>query len=392
MKPLNDVTVVELSTMITASLASMMMAEQGAKVIKVEPTESGDPMRYIGATKGGISGLFANCNRGKQSVRIDLKAKEGQALVEQLVQKADVVIHNFRPGVMDKLNLGSDRLRELNPKLIYMAISGFGTQGPMSAAPAYDPVIQAHTGMAASQGQDEPVFIRNLMCDKITGYTACQAVTSALYMREKTGEGQHIDLSMLDSGMYFMFPDAYMNHTLLDDDVPPQALLADLLYQTTVTKDGAITVSAATQKQRDGVVKALGKEEELADDPRFSSLEKLLENFHEYQEILRGSFAALETDEAVNRLQANDVPCAKCLSLDEALAQPQVEANQSLELQAHPAMGQIRTLRNPPRFGGELTPVPSASPGHGEHTDEVLESFGIDEAQRETLRQNKVIG
>ncbi|MFK8022193.1 MAG: CaiB/BaiF CoA transferase family protein [Pseudomonadales bacterium] len=390
MKPLNDVTVVELSTMITASLAAMMMAEQGAKVIKIEPTEGGDPMRYIGAGKGGISALFANCNRGKQSVRINLKNEEGQALVEQLVQKADVVIHNFRPGVMDKLNLGSERLRELNPKLIYMAISGFGTQGPMSAAPAYDPVIQAHTGMAASQGHEEPVFIHNLMCDKITGYTACQAVTSALYQREKTGEGQHIDLSMLDSGMYFMFPDAYMNHTLLDDDVAPKALLADILYQTTITKDGAITVSAATQKQRDGVAKALGKEE-MTDDPRFNSLENLLANFDEYKQILRTNFAAIETDEAVERLRANDVPCAKCLTLDEALAQPQVEANQSLELQAHPAMGQIRTLRNPSRFGGELTPIPSATPGHGEHTDIVLESIGVDEAQREALRQSKVI-
>ncbi len=390
MKPLHDVTVVELSTMITASLAAMMMAEQGARVIKIEPTEAGDPLRYIGASKGGISGIFANCNRGKQSVRIDLKAKQGQALVEQLVQKADVLIHNFRPGVMDKLDLGSERLRALNPKLIYMAISGFGTQGPLSAAPAYDPVIQAHTGMAASQGQDKPVFIHNLMCDKITGYTACQAVTSALYQREKTGEGQHIDLSMLDSGMYFMFPDAYMNHTLLDEDVAPKPLLADLLYQATITKDGAITVSAATQKQRDGVAKALGKEE-LATDPRFNSLEKLLDNFTEYKEILCASFAELETDVAVQRLQANDVPCAKCLSLDEALAQPQVDANQSLELQAHPAMGQIRTLRNPPRFGGELTPIPSASPGHGEHTDVVLETLGIDESQREALRQSKVI-
>lgn len=390
MKPLSDVTVIELSTMITASLAAMMMAEQGARVIKVEPIDAGDPLRYIGATKGGISGIFANCNRGKHSIRIDIKSEEGQALIEQLAGKADVLIHNFRPGVMDKLNLGSELLRGLNPQLIYMAISGFGNQGPMSSAPAYDPVIQAQCGMAASQGREEPMFIHNLMCDKITGYTACQAVTSALYLREKTGEGQHIDLSMLDSGMYFMFPDAYMNHTLLDDDVAPQPLLADLLYQMTITKDGGITVSAATQKQRDGVVKALGRED-LAEDPRFNSLENLLANFEAYRAILREDFAALETDEAIRRLQANDVPCAKCLSLDEALAQPQVVANQSLELQAHPAMGQIRTLRNPPRFGGELTPVPTASPGHGEHTDSVLESVGISEEQRLVLRESKVI-
>ncbi len=391
MKPLSDVVVIELSTMITASLAAMMMAEQGAQVIKVEPTDSGDPLRYIGASKGGISGIFANCNRGKQSVRIDLKSEQGQTLVEQLALKADVVIHNFRPGVMNKLNLGSERLRAVNPRLIYMAISGFGSTGPMKDAPAYDPVIQAHSGMAASQGQEEPRFIHNLMCDKITGYTACQAVTSALYLREKTGVGQHIDLSMLDSGMYFMFPDAYMNHTLLDEDVAPQPLLADLLYQITRTKDGGITVSAATQKQRDGVVKALGREE-LANDPRFSSMESLLANFDAYSAILRSDFAELETDEAVERLRANDVPCAKCLSLDEALVQPQVEATHSLELQVHPVMGTIRTLRNPPRFSGELTPIASASPEHGEHTDAVLASLGIGENQREALRQDKVIG
>ena len=205
MKPLEGVTVLEFSTMITASLAAMMMAEQGARVIKVEPIDMGDPMRYIGTSKGGISSLFANCNRGKESIRVDIKTEAGQTMLSDLINDVDVVIHNFRPGVMDKLNLGSEKLRGLNPKLIYMAISGFGHQGPLSAAPAYDPVIQAHTGMTAAQGTDAPEFIRSLMCDKLTGYTACQAITSALYMREKTQVGQHIDLSMLDAGLFFMF-------------------------------------------------------------------------------------------------------------------------------------------------------------------------------------------
>ena len=132
MKPLTGVTVIELSTMITASLAAMMMAEQGATVVKIEPTETGDPMRYIGTNKGGMSGIFANCNRGKQSVCIDLKSDGGRGLVEELVRNADVLIHNFRPGVMDRLDLGSEQMRALNARLIYMAISGFGNQGPMS--------------------------------------------------------------------------------------------------------------------------------------------------------------------------------------------------------------------------------------------------------------------
>jgi len=155
MKPLEGVKVLEFSTMITASFAAMMMAEQGAQVIKVEPVELGDPMRYLGSNKGGISGLFANCNRGKQSLRIDIKSTAGVDIVKQLAADTDVVLCNFRPGVMDGLGLGSNVLRESNPRLIYMAVSGFGTEGPDRDKPAYDPVIQAQSGFAAVQGQGQ---------------------------------------------------------------------------------------------------------------------------------------------------------------------------------------------------------------------------------------------
>ena len=149
MKPFENITVLEFSTMITASFAAMMMADQGARVIKVEPMDMGDPMRYIGASKGGISALFANCNRGKQSIKVDLKHAAGQQLIQDLIPQVDVVIHNFRPGVMDSLGLGSARLREINPRLVYLAVSGFGTTGPLAKAPAYDPIIQAQVGMTA---------------------------------------------------------------------------------------------------------------------------------------------------------------------------------------------------------------------------------------------------
>ncbi|NIQ96341.1 MAG: CoA transferase, partial [Desulfuromonadales bacterium] len=288
-----------------------MMAEQGARVIKVEPIETGDPMRHIGTAKGGISALFANCNRGKESIRVNLKCEEGGRLIRTLAKSADVVIHNFRPGVMDELDLGSDALRSANPRLIYAAISGFGKDGPLASTPAYDPVIQAHAGFTASQGTDTPVFIRNLMCDKITAYTACQAVTAALFVREKTGEGQHIDLAMLDAGLFFIFPDAFMNHTLLDDDIEPQPLLADLIYELTMTKDGAITMSAGTDRQRLGVVTAAGRQD-LFNDPRFSTLEGLMQNAGTFREILKEAFLELTTEEALHRLQENDVPSAKC--------------------------------------------------------------------------------
>ncbi len=390
MKPLEGITVLEFSTMITASLAAMMLGEQGARVIKVEPTDMGDPMRYIGTSKGGISSLFANCNRGKESIRVNIKDEAGQALIRELVSGVDVLVHNFRPGVMDKLNLGSDQLRAENEKLIYMAISGFGTAGPLSSAPAYDPVIQAHSGMTSAQGRDEQQFIKNLMCDKLTAYTACQALTTALYVRERTGEGQHIDLSMLDAGMAFLFPDAYQNHTLLDDDVEVQPLLSDLLYELTLTSDGGLTLSAATDAQRAGVLKALNMESLMADE-RFNSLEKLLMNFEEYRAILSDAFMQMTTDEALEKLQANEVPCAKCHTLDEALAQEQLAANGSVEVQNHPLMGKVRVFKTPARFGGEVLAAGGPAPAHGENTDSVLESFAVDSARIDELKSTGVI-
>ena len=162
--------------MITASLAAMMLADQGAEVIKVEPIELGDPMRYLGSSKGGFSALFANCNRGKRSLRLDIKADAGREIIETLARYSDIVLTNYRPGVMDGLSLGSDHLRSLNPRLIYAAVTGFGIEGSYRNAPAYDPIIQAQTGFAAVQGQgkDQPEFMQSMMCDKVTAFTACK--------------------------------------------------------------------------------------------------------------------------------------------------------------------------------------------------------------------------
>ena len=390
MKPLEGITVLEFSTMITASLAAMMLGEQGARVIKVEPVDMGDPMRYIGTGKGGISSLFANCNRGKQSVRVNIREPSGQELIREVAGQVDVLVHNFRPGVMDKLNLGSEQLRAHNKALIYMAISGFGTSGPLSSAPAYDPVIQACSGMTAAQGRDEHQFIKNLMCDKLTAYTACQALTAALYVREKTGEGQHIDLSMLDAGMFFLFPDAYQNHTLLDDDIEVQPLLSDMLYELTRTSDGGLTISAATDAHRAGVLKAVGLESLIADE-RFNSLEKLIQNLEEFRAALADAFLQLTTDEALKRLRENEVPCARCYTLDEALDQEQLAANRSIEVQDHPLMGRMRVFRTPARFGGNILEAGSPAPAHGEHTEAVLESFGIDAGRLTALRESGTV-
>lgn len=392
MKPLEGITILEFSTMITAALASMMLAEQGARVIKVEPTDVGDPMRYIGARKGDISSLFAGCNRGKESIKVDLKSEAGQAVIHEMIPHVDVVIHNFRPGTMETLNLDFKTLEQLNSRLIYMAISGFGTEGPLRRAPAYDPIIQAQCGMAATQGSDEsPAFIRSLLCDKITGYTACQAVTSALFARERTGNGQIIDLSMLDSGLFFMFPDGFQNHALLDEDTIPGGLLIDILYDLTLTKDGGVTVAAASQEMQGRMLNAIGLLH-LLQDERFNSMKKLVENLHIFRDLVAEKCMEYTSDELLALLRVVEVPCAKCLTRDEVLAQEQLGANDSVSIVDHPRLGTLRIVRAPPRFGGERLAPSRPTPAHGEHTDSVLSSFGVPADRIEALKSEEVIG
>ena len=185
-KPLEGIKILELSSIVTASLATMILCDQGSEVIKVEPTGLGDSMRYLGTQKGGFSAIFANCNRGKQSLNLNLKDKNELKVLLKLVEEADVFISNFRLGVNEKLGLGREALIKINPNLIYVSITGFGEEGPLSSAPAYDHVIQGMSGATSIQSSDDqPAYIKTLIFDKITAYTACQALTAALYKREK---------------------------------------------------------------------------------------------------------------------------------------------------------------------------------------------------------------
>jgi len=394
MLPLEGVRILEFSTMITASFAAMMLAEQGASVIKIEPLELGDPMRFLGTSKGGISALFANCNRGKQSLRMDIKSEEGRAIIEALIPETDIVLCNYRPGVMDKLGLGSEALRKINPKLIYAGVSGFGTEGPDRDTPAYDPVIQAQSGFTAVQGagQPEPSFVRNLTCDKVTAYTACQAVTAALFHRERTGEGQHIDISMMDAGLYFVFPDGFMHRTLLDEeDVEHQLPLSELLYEPTLTADGSITVSAANQAQQVGLMTAIDQLHLFADE-RFNSMEKLIANLDEFKSLTADAISKFGTDELLAKLKENDVPAAKCLTYDEVLAHHQYAANGSIDTTDHALMGKMLRIKPPAQFGGERLEPASDSPAHGQHTTQVLKSLGRSDADIAALTEQGVLG
>ncbi len=376
MLPLEGIRILEFSTMITASFSAMMLAEQGAEVIKIESADRPDPLRFVGTSRGGMSALFANCNRGKRSLALDLKSAEGREVVESLIETTDIVMTNYRAGVMSRLGIGSDELRARNPRLIYLGITGYGPDGDLATAPAYDPIIQAQSGFAAVQGEgkDTPEFMSTLMCDKSTAYTAAQSVTAALYQREKTGVGQHIDLAMMDSALFFLFADSFAHHTLVDDDRPTGKSIASIALYIYSTADGQVTLSIPTDAQQLNLLKGL-ELDEFVDDPKFDTPKKRHENRHEVYDKVRSTICSLTTDEVVERLNRHDVPVAAVLDFDGVLAHPEFVANDVLSVVEHPQLGKIHQVKSPARFEGRRLDAASPAPTLGQHTDAILEEL-----------------
>ena len=369
-KPLDGIKVIEISTIITASLSAMMLADQGAEVIKIEQTGFGDPLRYLGTQKGGVSAIFANVNRGKSSLELDLKKDTDLNSAKKLICEADVLINNFRPGVMEALGLSKAECKKINKNLIYVAITGFGKEGPYSSSPAYDHVVQAMSGATAIQSDgDKPQYMKTLLCDKITAYTATQSICSALYKREKTGEASSIDLSMLDSSMFFLWPDGMMNHTLLDNDVEILAPLT-AAYNMYECKDGSISIAAMLDKHWHGIFKAVDKPE-LIDDQRFSTAAERSKNFIELLELV-SLFKNYTVEEMFKRLSDNDVPCSTNLSLEQAITNQQVEDNYLVKEKITETQGKLRMIRYPAIFDEEKFISDKPAPKLGEDNKKLL--------------------
>ncbi|NCO48168.1 MAG: CoA transferase [Sphingomonadales bacterium] len=370
-QPLAGIRVVEFSTMITASLATMMFAQQGADVIKVEPPGIGDPMRWLGSQKAGISGLFHNCNQAKRSITLDLKSPDDVASARQLCLQADVVIHNYRPGVMDRLGLGSATLRQEKPELIYCAITGFGHEGPLSNRPAYDHVMQAMSGLMTLQGHPAGfAYVKTLICDKLTAYTAAQAITASLFARERTGKGQHIDLSMLESCIAFLWPDGGMHLTLQGEDVAHGAPFADYYQLPLRSTNGAIAYAAMTDAHWDAVFDIVGRAD-LKTEEKYKGMANRSIHMAELASIIAGEKPNLTSAEMVAGLAVHDVPAAACLSLEDLPANQQALAMGIFEQTDHPLLGPVQHVTAPARFGGtKLAPV-GPSPALGEHSADI---------------------
>jgi len=378
--PMAGVRIVEMSTAVTGPLAVAMLVDQGAEAVKIEQPGLGDPGRYAGVSSGGISSMFQVCNRGKRSIALDCRDPSGRAIALDLIAAADVFVQNMRPGAVDRLGLGYDAAAECNPGIVYASLSGFGPDGPYAHRRAYDSVLQAQGGLVASQtgiNDKSPRFLRQAVADKITAYTASQAITAALFARERGAGGQHIDLAMLDAVVAFLYVDAAAHEVALDNEQPhvAQSLMAN--QKAIAFNDGHAVISALTDDEFHGMASAFGID---SSDPRLTTVADRWEHKEASSQVFRAVHAAasrMPLADAVKAMERSDVPYGVVVGVEEIAEDAQVAHNRLLEEHDHPVMGRVRQHRAPARFSA--TPAsfqnPSA-PALGQHTDEVICEIG----------------
>ena len=385
MSALEGIKVLDLTSMVSGPVAAMMLADQGAEVIKVEPT-TGEQMRHIGPTVNKVTAAFFSCNRGKRSIAVDLKSDDGKKILFDLVKSADVLLQNFRPGAMDRMGFGEPLMRELNERLIYVSINGFGEEGPYAHKRVYDPVIQAlscATDIQADRATGRPQMFRVIIADKVTAITVAQAISTALYAREKTGEGQHIRLSMLDAMLSLFWPEGMAGLTYADQefDVRKYQGAMDLIYET---QDRFITAGAISDKEWQGMCRALNRED-LIEHPNFKTAQGRFTHNSERKEITAEEIKKWSSEEILARFDQEGVPCAPIIDRSELLTHAQVVANGSVDRLHFDDFGEVRQARHPARFDKTPARVSRPAPRLGEHGREILEALGYDNEAIESL-------
>ena len=380
--PLNGVRVVEMTSTVSGPMAAMVLADQGADVIKVEPPMFGDTCRYLGSSRAGMGGMYAVLNKNKRAVALDLKDETQKGVLLDLIRTADVLLENYRPGVLERQGLGYEALAAINPGLVYVSVTGYGQDGPYENRRVYDPLIQATVGMAATQGDlsGRPENVRTIMFDKITGLTAAQAITAALFQRTTTGKGQHLPISMMDSALYYTWPDVMWSRTLQGEGASYVGELADY-FHVLKTRDGYVSVILIQDDSFQLVSVWRGSEAYL--DPRFASLAGRIEHREAFIAAMEEMFADVTSEEVCDMLDSFGVPVARVNTLDTVHDDEQVIQQRSLVEVEHPQIGPMRLPRPPAQFEGQ-TPVDAFPERHaafiGDHTREILEELGAPEA------------
>ena len=390
--PLHGVRVVDFTAMLSGPMAGAILADQGAEVIKVE-SPRGDEVRKMGQRRNGITAAFFACNRGKRSLCLDLKRPDGLEAARALIASADVVMQNFRPGAMQRLGLSPEDTLQAHPRLVYLSISGFGETGPYAHQRVYDPVIQALTGatdIQADRATGRPKMFRVVVADKVTALTAAQAVTAALFARERTGRGQHIRLAMLDALLSFFWPEGMGGLVFVGDEVDVTRFQGtmDLIYETA---SGYMTAGAVTDAEWRGMCNALNRPEWIA-DARFETTGARMRNAGERKRLTAEELRKWDRDEILSRLNAADVPSAPLLNRLELLEHEQVLANDIVGIYEFAGHGRIRLARPPARFGGTPASIDAPAPRLGEHSEAILQDIGYsDAAIRRLVEQGAVL-
>lgn len=373
---LDKLLVVELGTMVTAPLAGMMLSDMGARVIKVELPETGDPFRAHGG--GRYSPPFVAYNRGKESVQLDLRSPGGLANLRRLLERADVVLENFRPGVMEKMGLGNDTLRALNPRLIRASITGFGANGPYKDRPAYDSVPLALSGLASLLlDPEDPRMSGPTIADNITGMYAAQGILGALLRRTGTGTGGHVEVNMLEAAISFI-PDAFAQHSRAGIVSGPETRVRISQAYTLRAADGLLVTIhfSSVQKFWEGLLKAIERPD-LAADERFATPAARTKHYPELRAILLDAFAARPRAEWAKRLAAEGVPGAQVNRVDEVADDPQVRHLGTFARTVHPGMGEVIGIKSPIRIDGARLDNPPPPPVLNADAEAIAAEFGF---------------
>ncbi|MBB5051466.1 crotonobetainyl-CoA:carnitine CoA-transferase CaiB-like acyl-CoA transferase [Afipia massiliensis] len=392
--PLSGVRVLDLTGVVSGPFATMFLADQGADVLKIEPI-GGDITRRSRAIidkAGEFSALFISSNRGKRSLSIDMKSDIGREVLAKLVAQSDVLVQNFRPGAMDRLGLGPEELRKKHPRLIYVSISGVGDSGPYVKKRVYDPIIQGLSGFADIQSQpvtNRPQMIRTIVADKTTAVFTAQAVSSALYAREKTGKGDHIQVAMLDTMISYLWPEGMMQYTVVGAEVAagdPNDR-PDLVFKTL---DGYMTCGTISDSEWQGFCKASG-DPELAKDERFATPTKRNQNATARINKMQEYIGQRTTAEWLERLDAADVPCAPILRRGEIIQNEQVVARGLIEEFEQPTVGRVRQPKPAARFEINEAVIGGPAPRVGEHSRAVLRDLGYADAAIDSMVAAKAV-
>lgn len=388
---MDGVRILDLTTMVAGPVATMTLADQGADVIKVE-SPHGDLMRHFSRGRNGMNPGFLSCNRNKRSLAVDLKSADGLQIIRRLIATAQVLVHNFRPGIAERIGLGEEAVRAIQRDIVYVSITGYGTKGPYAGQRAYDPVIQAMSGLADIQRDRDtrrPRMVRTIIADYTTALTAAQAITAALFARERTGIGQHVRLSMLDAMIAYLWPEAMPSLTFVGNESDPSdgEVGPDLVF---ATQDRYITAAALSDDEWAGMCRALNRQE-LIDDPRFKTARDRSINAVERRSITSAELEKWRADEILPRLLANDVPSAPVVSRFELLQDAQVRENQILEVFETEAFGKVRMPRPAAQFERTPATVRAMAPMLGADNSAILAELGYDPSDIARLESSRVI-